>query len=143
MRIRQANPSDAKSISQLLAQLGYPAIHEKLANEKIKTHAMDGYQLLVAEIDSKVVGFIALHWFELMHWEGKMGRMTAFCVDEKFRSQGVGKQLLEASEKFLQSRGCEKFEVTSNARRTRTHGFYLKNGYVEDSRRFVKYPSAS
>lgn len=44
------------------------------------------------------------------------------------------------SEKFLEARGCEKFEVTSNARRTRTHGFYLKNGYVEDSRRFVKYP---
>ena len=139
MLIRQAEISDAVSISRLLSQLGYPGIDEKLAAEKIRAHTAVSYHLLVAEIDHKVVGFIALHWFELMHWEGKMGRMTAFCVDENFRSQGVGKQLLIASEEFFKSKGCVKFEVSSNARRTRTHGFYLNHGYTEDSRRFVKY----
>ncbi len=139
MLIRQAHSSDARSISKLLAQLGYPDIHEEMAKEKIKIHTTEGYHLLVAEIDSQVVGFIALHWFELMHWKEKIGRMTAFCVDENFRSQGVGKQLLKASETFLKDKGCVKFEVTSNVRRTRTHGFYLNNGYVEDSKRFVKY----
>ena len=140
MLIRQAQPPDARSISNLLAQLGYPDIQEEMALEKIKIHTMAGYHMLIAEIDSQVVGFIALHWFELSHWEGRMGRMTAFCIDEKFRSRGIGKKLLDASEKFLHTQGCIKFEVTSNARRTRTHGFYLKNGYQEDSKRFVKYP---
>lgn len=138
MQIRQAKLSDASSISSLLSQLGYPGIDENLTAEKIRIHATEGYHLFVAEVENRVVGFIALHWFELMHWEGKMGRMTAFCVDENFRSQGTGKQLLHASEAFLKNKGCVKFEVTSNARRTRTHGFYLNNGYVEDSRRFVK-----
>ena len=96
MLIRQAHPSDARSISQLLAQLGYPEMNEKMAEEKIKIHATEGYHLLVAEIELQVVGFIALHWFELMHWQSKMGRIIAFCVDENFRSRGVGKQLLDA-----------------------------------------------
>ena len=139
MTIRQAILSDAKSIQLLLSQLGYPDIDEQTALEKIELHSRTGYRLLVAETNTQVVGFIALHWFELMHWKGKMGRMTAFCVDENFRSQGVGKQLLVASENLLHLQGCAKFEVTSNGRRTRTHGFYLKNGYVEDSKRFVKY----
>ena len=139
MHIRKAKLSDAPFISKLLAQLGYPGIDKQLAEKKIEIHTSEGYHLFVAEVNNQVVGFIALHWFELMHWEGKMGRMTAFCVDENFRSQGVGKQLLNASEEFLKAKGCVKFEVTSNARRTRTHGFYLNNSYVEDSKRFVKY----
>jgi N-acetylglutamate synthase-like GNAT family acetyltransferase len=139
MFIREAQASDAHAIHLLLTQLGYPAIDEKIAREKIRMHSQPGYHLLVAELEGRVVGFISLHSFELMHWQGKMGRMTAFCVDETCRSKGVGSALLQASENYFVAQGCVKFEVTSNARRTRTHGFYLKHGYVEDSRRFVRY----
>lgn len=139
MTIRQANLSDAEAVRQLLAQLGYPDLSEKDVIEKIKSHRHPGYQILVAEIGEKVVGFIALHWFDLVHWKEKLGRITSFCVDEGVRSQGVGRKLLDASEKFLLSNGCVKIEVTSNVRRTRAHEFYLKLGYVEDSKRFVKY----
>lgn len=137
--IRSATPSDAKEIQQLLAQLGYPDFSEQQVGEKIKLHQQSGYQILVSENEGKVTGFIALHWFELMHWQGQMGRITAFCINENHRATGIGTRLLKAAEEFLLARGCVKFEVTSNIRRTRTHGFYLKNGYVEDSRRFVKY----
>jgi N-acetylglutamate synthase-like GNAT family acetyltransferase len=138
MLIRQAKISDAPIIKVLLAQLGYPDLRESAVAEKIKAHSEIPYSLLVADIKNQVVGFIALHWFELMHWEGKMGRISAFCVDENFRSKGVGKKLLDEAEKLLWSKGCAKIEVTSNARRTRTHEFYLRLGYKEDSRRFVK-----
>jgi hypothetical protein len=38
----------------------------------------------------------------------------------------------------LFDQGCIKIEVTSNNRRARAHDFYLKLGYVEDARRFMK-----
>lgn len=136
--IRQANSSDAEAVRQLLVQLGYPELTEKDVIEKIKFHRHEGYQLLVADIGGKVVGFISLHWFDLVHWREKLGRITSFCVDEGIRSQGVGRKLLEAGEKLLLSKGCVKIEVTSNARRTRAHQFYLGLGYAEDSKRFVK-----
>ncbi len=136
--IRQAKLSDAKAIVSLLVQLGYPDLNEQLVEEKIKLHEQPGYSILVSVIDDKVIGFISMHWFELMHWKGRLGRFTSFCIDEKFRSQGVGQELLKAGEKLLLEQGCIKLEVTSNLRRTKTHEFYLKAGYGEDSRRFVK-----
>jgi GNAT superfamily N-acetyltransferase len=139
MKIRQAEANDAEKIKGLLTQLGYPDINFESVKLKIEQHTNPDYTLLVAEVEGEVAAFISLHWFELMHWQGKMGRISAFCVDENFRSKGIGKKLLDEAEKLLWSKGCAKIEVTSNARRTRTHEFYLGLGYKEDSRRFVKF----
>jgi hypothetical protein len=46
---------------------------------------------------------------------------------------------LKAGEIILREHGAVKIEVTSNARRAQAHQFYLKAGYTEDSKRFVKY----
>lgn len=137
--IRRAVPSDASAIRLLLAQLGYPDFSTEDVAQKIHSHSEDNYYILVGESAGKVIAFIALHWFDLMHWKGKMGRISAFCVDEQYRSQGIGKKLLKESERLMFEQGCTKIEVTSNERRTRTHEFYLKAGYLVDSKRFVKY----
>jgi len=140
MNIREAVPGDAKFISSLLDQLGYPDFSEADAREKIELYTKPGYRMLVSvDRAGGVVGFIALHWFELVHWKGMMGRITAFCIDEKIRGQGFGQQLLLAGEFILREHGAIKIEVTSNARRADAHRFYLKAGYTEDSNRFVKY----
>jgi GNAT superfamily N-acetyltransferase len=136
--IRRAKKSDAASIVSLLAQLGYPDFNSEIAQEKIMTHKQPGYYMLVGEMGGKVIGFIGLHWFELGHRKGKMGRITTFCVDEKYRSKGFGASLLQAAETVLLTQKCSRIEVTSNERRTRAHAFYLKSGYVEEPRRFVK-----
>lgn len=137
--IRTVELSDAPAIQDLLAQLGYPDFTPVQAAERIHLHKSPGYEMLVAVAADRVVAFTALHWFHLAHWHGSMGRITAFCVDADFRSQGVGQQLLAACESFLFEKGCLKLEVTSNERRDRAHQFYRKAGYSEDSRRFVKY----
>ena len=138
MLIRPAKINDSIAIQSLLGQLGYPIFDEQEVVEKIKLHQQPGYCILVSEIENKVVGYISMHWFELMHWKGSIGRFSSFCIDETFRSKGVGQALLKEAEAFLIKQECIKLEVTSNLRRARTHEFYLKAGYVEDSRRFVK-----
>ncbi len=137
--IRPVELQDAPAIQNLLKQLGYPDFTPAQAAERIQLHRSPGYTMLVAVVGDQVVAFSALHWFHLAHWHGSMGRITAFCVDAEFRSQGVGQQLLGACESFLFEKGCLKLEVTSNERRDRAHQFYRKAGYLEDSRRFVKY----
>jgi ribosomal protein S18 acetylase RimI-like enzyme len=137
--IRKAEPSDAKFILLLLEQLGYPDFDENDVKEKINRYDRTGYCMLVAEKEKGVIGFISLHWFDLVHWKGKLGRITAFCVDQNHRSQGIGKKMLQAAESILLGEGCIKLEVTSNLNRADAHAFYLKAGYIEDSRRFVKY----
>ncbi len=138
MSIRDATDSDSPAVQRLLDQLGYDLSLDVVRNN-IRAHREEGYRILVAEIDGHVVAFISLHCFQLMHWKDKIGRITAFCVEEGFRSKGVGRQLVHAAEEWMASSGCVKLEVTSNARRLRAHEFYLNLGWVEDSRRFVKY----
>lgn len=139
MNIRPAMQTDSPAIQGLLEQLGYDTISLEEVNQNLLNHGDPSYRLLVAEIDGHVAAFIALHAFHVMHWSKKMGRISAFCVEEGFRSLGLGRQLLHAGEEWLFSQGCAKIEVTSNARRIRAHQFYLNLGYTEDSRRFVKY----
>ena len=137
MIIRQAIPSDSPAIDNLLAQLGYP---QEDANtiEAINTYQLDSYHLLVAEVHGTVVGFASLHWFDMFHMRGKMGRITAICVMEHARSKGIGRDLLSAAEKLLKNKGCVKVEVTTNLKRTSAHEFYLKNSYTIDSMRYIK-----
>lgn len=139
MIIRKATPQDATAIQRLLDQLGYPDLPEQGVVEKINAYSGTSYCVLVGELNLSVIGFISMHWFEVFHSAGTIGRISAFCMDEVFRSQGLGQQLLEAAEGFLIKQGCTKLEVTSNIRRLRTHEFYLARGYGEDSRRFTKY----
>jgi GNAT superfamily N-acetyltransferase len=138
MIIRQASLRDSTAIHRLLIQLGYPPQNDAFIVSKIENYTTDGYRLLVCDIDNETVGFISLHWFDIFHSNGKMGRITAFCVSEHIRGEGIGQHLLKAAEEILFSHGCLKVEVTSNFKRTLTHEFYLKNGYTEDSKRFVK-----
>ena len=137
MIIRQGLLADSPSINKLLTQLGYPQQGDESV-EAIKSYNLEGYHLLVGEIDTVVVGFASLHWFDMFHMRGKMGRITAICVIEEQRSLGIGRELLLAAEEFLKLKGCVKVEVTTNLKRILTHEFYLKNGYIIDSKRFIK-----
>jgi GNAT superfamily N-acetyltransferase len=137
MIIRQGILSDSSSIHKLLAQLGYPQEDGKVV-EAIESYHHEDYYLLVGEVDNTIVGFASLHWFDMFHARGKMGRITAMCIQENLRSKGIGHRLLMASEQFLKEKGCVKVEVTSSLKRTLTHKFYAKNGYGINSKRFIK-----
>ena len=138
MNIRVATERDTAFLKSLLAQLGYPGLDDEEVRGKIAHYSQDGYALLVADTGMEVVGFISLHWFDIFHSPGKIGRISAFCVDDRVRGQGIGLALLTEAEDFFKVKGCVKIEVTSNERRTLTHQFYLNRGYVQHSKRFVK-----
>lgn len=139
MTVREASVTDAPALRGLLIQLGYPGLEEPGVIQKIIDYKRDRYMLLVSEHEGEVNGFISLHTFDIFHSSGKIGRITAFCVDEAVRGQGIGKKLMAAAGAWFDAQGCNKLEVTSNERRTATHAFYKNMGWIEDSRRFVKY----
>lgn len=139
MLIREARLSDATALLPLLRQLGYAKLDESEIREKVRLYSAAPNRLLVSENETSVTSFIALHIFPLFHSPGNAGRIIAFCVDEQFRSQGIGVKMLKAAEDYFLANGCARVEVTSNNRRTDAHAFYLHQGYLGDSRKFVKY----
>jgi ribosomal protein S18 acetylase RimI-like enzyme len=137
MIIRPGRPEDARSLVDLLEQLGHPLTEEQV-NAKIELFSAPGSRLLVYEMDQRVVGFISLHWFDKFHSLGMTGRITALCVTEKVRDMGIGGMLLTAAEQLLKKHNCREIEVTTNMKRSLTPDFYRKHGYEEHSRHFVK-----
>ena len=80
MIIREAVEKDALVLSQLLGELGYPALPDDCQN-RIQLHWQDGYKLMIGEVDGQPIGFIALHWYHAFHHPRPIGRVVAFCVD--------------------------------------------------------------
>lgn len=138
MVIRQATNTDQRALENLLTQLGYPPEGDDFVLQKIKNYEEEGYHLLVCDADDGTIGFAALHWFDIFHSRKKVGRITAICVSDDTRGNGAGQKLLLEAGRFLATKGCSQIEVTTNVKRTRTAGFYLKNGYSENSRHFSK-----
>jgi GNAT superfamily N-acetyltransferase len=136
--IRAAHTADASVLQELLCQLEHPLSQAEVL-EKINQYNLPQYHLLVIEVDSTVVGLASLHWYDVFYDVGYIGRITAFCVDQKFRSKGIGQKLLQAAEDYFLQHQCIRIEVSSNERRAGAHRFYLANGFTINSKRFIKH----
>lgn len=135
--IRRVTEKDASSLLPLIEQLGYK-ISEAVLYKNIKRHLSTDYNLLVALVDDKLVGFISLHIYQYVHLEDSLSRITALCVDAEHRSFGIGAKLLMQAEEYIKSKGCKTIELTSGIQREDAHRFYERHGYIEKRKRFIK-----
>jgi GNAT superfamily N-acetyltransferase len=95
-------------------------------------------QVLVATLAGEVVGSISLHALSLFHAGGGLGRITSLVVDERFRGRHIGSALIAAAQRWFDTAGCVKVEVTSSDHRSGAHRFYEGHGYVRDGQRFAR-----
>jgi N-acetylglutamate synthase-like GNAT family acetyltransferase len=135
---REATDRDAGAIAALLGQLGYPSSREDVVRRMTRMAAEPGGHALVAELDGAVVGLATVYIRHLITLDAPLARLASMVVDETVRSQGVGEQLVRAAEAIARAAGCDRMEVTSNAKRTRAHAFYFRLGYEERPKRFIK-----
>ncbi|GIF13604.1 N-acetylglutamate synthase-like GNAT family acetyltransferase [Actinoplanes teichomyceticus] len=129
------------ALTALLGQLGYPTT-ETSVRERLDLWLDEPCSWLIgADDDGALVGVAALHVLPLLERTGRMGRLVALVVDQRYRGRGVGRSLVTAAEEQARAAGCVKMEVTSSRTRTRTHEFYKLLGYEDicsSSARFVK-----
>jgi ribosomal protein S18 acetylase RimI-like enzyme len=137
VEIRIARPEDAPALADLIAELGYAATHQLVA-ERLRRLEQSGETVLVLALDGDVVGFVTLHVTPVLHRPTAVGRMTALIIAGRARGHGLGRELVAAAEQHLAQAGCALVEVTSNNKRTDAHAFYQRLGYTETSRRFYR-----
>lgn len=107
------------------------------------TYPQNG-KFLVAEIDNKIVGFIAGHIHkqtekEIMErGQSISGDIEDFFVLESFRFRGVGTALIEKMEQFFKDAGCSHITLDVFAPNTLAREFYDKNGFTERALILVK-----
>lgn len=138
MNIRSASYKDIDQILNLLGQLGYPPDKDTIAESLTKYRRSDDYEVLVAKHEGKIVGCISLHVMKLFHMAGNAGRITSLVVSSENRGTGIGKDLVNAADRYFKNMGCVKTEVTSGDHRKVAQHFYQSEGFVLDERRFIK-----
>jgi len=138
IKIRHADESDADALASLVAERGFDYPTEiSLVCERISHLIGAGDCILVAADQSKVIGMALLHRTRFLH-RVPDGRIVSLVVSETYRSRGVGARLIEGAESIFRNRGCGRVEVTSGSAREAAHRFYVRAGYSEQPKRFMK-----
>jgi GNAT superfamily N-acetyltransferase len=128
--IRFAEKQDAKELSLLSAQLGYPCSAEKILEHLEDLEQNSDHVVFVAEgKDQKLAGFV--HVFKTKRiFLDPFAELGGLVVDKEYRNTGVGKALLERSETWAREYGCQEMRVRSNVIRKEAHQFYSNLGYL-------------
>lgn len=142
IQIRKAEASDVPAIANLLRSLGFFARISAEASEttqkRVDKHlalaaADESHLILVAETSQgAIAGYCAAHWLPYLILPGPEGYISELFVQEDFRAQGVGSQLLEAIKTEAKQRGCSRLMLLNLRKRESYHRhFYEKQGWEE------------
>jgi len=141
--IRDAIPSDADALSELISELGYRLSPPGIV-QRLDRHNDDFSKVFVAIAEGRVAGFLSFHAIPLLHESSSLGRITAMAIHSDYQRQGIGTSLVQAAEDHARSLNCSRLEVTSGDHREQdAHVFYTSLGYRSDCRRFLKPLPAS
>jgi GNAT superfamily N-acetyltransferase len=131
MKIEKMTLADIPSVTGLATQLGYPNAESDIALRFCEIQKLEGHELLVAKLDShEIAGWIQINQEAATLLVGPRADIAALVVDEKCRSLGIGKALINHAEAWARKNGLELVRVKSNVAREAAHRFYQREGFV-------------
>ena len=139
LTFRRAERGDVDAIVKLLADDALGSQRENYTHplpasyydafESIDRDANN--ELIVATRDGEVIGTLQLTYLPSLTFQGSWrAQIEAVRVDERFRSQGIGKQLFEWAIERARARGCHILQLTTNKARPDAQRFYEQLGFV-------------
>lgn len=138
MNIRNATYKDAPSIRILLEVLGYKTTTSLLIVQIEKLIGHQDNHVFVYELDKEVLGFIAVHYFPQLGFDGEIVVISYLAVDESVQGQGIGKALEEYVTRQALKRHCDRIQVHCSDWRVQAHKFYEQQGYQDYPKYFTK-----
>ncbi|RLL45439.1 GNAT family N-acetyltransferase [Oceanobacillus piezotolerans] len=138
--IRKATAEDMDALTFLMGELGYPTTKKEMSRRFYNIEGSGWYNTLVAERDGKVVGMIGMMLG--MHYEKNANyvRVVALIVENSYRKQGIGAQLLDAAEQWGLEHDAITLVLNSGNRNERedAHRFYTNKGFEGKATGFYK-----
>jgi GNAT superfamily N-acetyltransferase len=83
-----------------------------------------GAEVLVADDDGAIMGFCTVYYDIDSVRFGRRAWVEDLAVDDRRRSQGIGKALLDAAKDWARRRGASHLELDSAETRADAHRFY-------------------
>jgi hypothetical protein len=104
---------------------------------KMKRVFAGGARMCVAAEGDAVRG-VAVYRIVENTFEGLHLYCDDLVTDERARSKGVGRALMEHMQKLARAAGCEAYTLDSGTQRQQAHKFYFREGMVVTSFHFRK-----
>lgn len=136
---RQARISDLPSIVKLLADdfLGQQreSLEDPLPRGYLSSfHEIDAdpnNELIVAELDGRVVGTLQLTFTPSLSYQGgKRCTVESVRVDASQRGRGIGREMMLWAIERAREKGCVSMQLTTNTERVEAHRFYERLGFI-------------
>ncbi|HEY1487857.1 MAG TPA: GNAT family N-acetyltransferase [Micromonosporaceae bacterium] len=139
MRIRPADVTDADRVFVLLRAFAtsHPpsrAAFDQNYERLLASMTYDGTDLLVADDDGEVIGYVLAARFLVLYANGPVSELQELMVDPAHRGRGAGRLLVTAVVDRARAAGAA--EVTVPTRRARD--YYVALGFVETAT-FLKF----
>lgn len=139
MIIRNYTAEDIHAIKDLFKpSLGYEVSLDDL-KQRINDMLSSGYyEILVAEDNSLVVGFIGLQKSLCFEDPGIVLRIIALGISTEHQGKGIGTKLIKSAEEYAKENNISVLLVNSGLKRLQAHHFYEKNLFNKKGYSFVK-----
>lgn len=131
MVIRTVTARDVDAITDLGIQLGYD-IDPSSVEAALRQAMGPAATVLVAEAGGRVIGWVHGYESVLLQHPHPFVEIGGLVVDQEERNTGVGRALMQAIERWAESRGIAEIRVRSNSVRHQAHEFYERLGYVNE-----------
>ena len=109
----------------------FKSVKEVFNKENFKTR-IDNKELFVAKVNNEIAGYILFNISEkdnpIMRYRKQLN-IEAICVDEKYRGNGIGTQLLEHLRNTGKEQGCTDMYLTVNQENENAIKVYEKFGF--------------
>jgi GNAT superfamily N-acetyltransferase len=139
LKFREARREDLPEIVRMLADDFIGRTRERcetpLPESYIKAfeeiEADKNNELIVAEKDGAIVGTLQITFTPSISFQGgKRATVESVRVDEKYRGQGIGKELMKWAIERARAENCFAVQLTTNAERRDAHRFYENLGFT-------------
>jgi|SRR3989304_5667252 len=130
-QIRPCRIEDFNEVLELLHQL-WPDKSLDTASLRIvydRALVSDSQAYVCVTAGEKIIAFGSLTVKNNLWQAGYLGHVDELVVDKKYRSRGVGTQVLEQLIALAKQKGCCRIELDSASHRTDAHRFYERHGF--------------
>lgn len=130
LAIRKAIEIDSEAIYQLdCDEMGYSCDLGKTTKRLYTLINTPGHHILVATVDTQVVGYIHANNYDLIYSD-PLKNIMGLAVNKSFKRMGIGRKLLYAVEHWAKEDGAVGVRLVSSRIRVEAHQFYLSCGYT-------------
>lgn len=138
LKFRQAKREDLPEVVRMLAEDFLGTSRERYENPLPESYvkafeeidADKNNELIVAETDGAVVGTLQITFTPSISFQGgKRATVESVRVDEKYRGQGIGKELMLWAIERAKRENCVAMQLTTNGERKDAHRFYENLGF--------------